>query len=116
VRRFSGPAGFVADVIYDESEGLPAEPVVVDPLDPTRRKRVAAGTPGEDLLLPVLRGGRPCYEPPPVEAARARLGEQLARLHPGIKRFVHPHQYPVGLSLELHELKTRLILEARGMR
>ena len=115
VRRFSGPAGFVADVIYDEGEGLPAEPVVVDPLDPTRRKRVPAGTPGEDLLQPLLRAGRPCVETPPLEAARARVGEQLARLHPGIKRFVHPHQYPVGLSLHLHELKTRLILEARGM-
>ena len=37
-------------------------------------------------------------------------------LHAGLKRFVHPHQYPVGLSLELHELKTRLVLEARGVR
>ena len=50
VRRFSGPHGFVADVIYDETTGLPAEPVIVDPLDATRRKRVAAGTPAEDLL------------------------------------------------------------------
>jgi nicotinate phosphoribosyltransferase len=116
VRRFSGPHGFVADVIYDENTGLPAEPVIVDPLDATRRKRVASGTPAEDLLVPVMRGGRPCYEPPGVDEARSRLQSQLGQLHPGIKRFVHPHQYPVGLSLELSELKTRLILEARGMR
>jgi nicotinate phosphoribosyltransferase len=116
VRRFSGPSGFLADVIYDEEQGLPPEPVIVDPLDPTRRKRVAAGTPAEDLLLPMMRAGRPCHEHAPVEQARERVHEQLASLHPGIRRFVNPHQYPVGLSLALHELKTRLILEARGMK
>ena len=115
VRRFSGPAGFVADVIYDEERGLPASPVVVDPLDPTRRKRIAADTPGEDLLLPVVRGGRPVYEPPPLEVTRERARAQVGCLHAGIKRFVNPHQYPVGLALELHDLKTRLVLEARGL-
>ena len=63
---------------------------------------------------PWCAAGRPVYEPPPLEAARARARDQVDRLHPGIKRFVNPHQYPVGLALELHELKTRLVLEARG--
>jgi nicotinate phosphoribosyltransferase len=115
VRRFSGPAGFVADVIYDEETGLPAAPVVVDPLDPTRRKRIGPEASGEDLLLPVLRAGRVVYEAPPLASVQARVRDQLARLHAGIKRFVNPHQYPVGLALELHELKTRLVLAARGL-
>ncbi len=115
VRRFSGPSGFVADVIFDEDTGLQEAPVVVDPLDPTRRKRIPEGTPAEDLLVPVVRAGRPVYDPPPLDATRARAAEQIARLHPGIKRFANPHQYPVGLALELHELKTRLVLEARGL-
>jgi nicotinate phosphoribosyltransferase len=115
VRRFGGTAGFVADVIYDEDAGLPAEPVVVDPLDPTRRKRIAAGTPGEELLVPAVRAGRAVYAAPPLAETRERTRGQLARLHPGIKRFAHPHQYPVGLSLELHDLKTRLVMEARGL-
>jgi nicotinate phosphoribosyltransferase len=115
VRRFSGPGGFVADVIYDEETGLADAPLVVDPLDPTRRKRIPAGTPFEDLLVPVVRAGRAVYEPPPLVAAQARARDQVGRLHPGIRRFVNPHQYPVGLALELHELKTRLVLEARGL-
>jgi nicotinate phosphoribosyltransferase len=115
VRRFSGPGGFVADVIYDEETGLADAPLVVDPLDPTRRKRISAGTPFEDLLVPVVRAGRAVYEPPPLVAVRARARDQVGRLHPGIRRFVNPHQYPVGLALELHELKTRLVLEARGL-
>jgi nicotinate phosphoribosyltransferase len=115
VRRFLGPSGFVADMIYDSEDGLADEPVIVDPLDPTRRKRIPSGTPAEDLLVPVMRAGRPVYTPPALADARARTREQLASLHPGIKRFVNPHQYPVGLSHELHELKTRLVLEARGL-
>jgi nicotinate phosphoribosyltransferase len=35
-------------------------------------------------------------------------------LHPGIKRFVNPHQYAAGLELGLHDLKTQLVLKARG--
>jgi nicotinate phosphoribosyltransferase len=116
VRRFSSPDGFTADMIYDEASGTPAEVVIVDPLDPTRRKRLPRETPHEDLLRPLMRGGRAVAEAPPLEEARARVKDQLDRLHPGIKRFVHPHQYPVGLSRELHDLKTRLILEQRGER
>jgi nicotinate phosphoribosyltransferase len=116
VRRFQGEAGFLADIIYDEEQGLPEEPVVVDPVDPTRRKRIEAGTTGVDLLEPVIRGGRVVGERPPLETARDRTAAQLARLHPGVKRFVHPHQYPVGLSAELQDLKTRLVLAARGLK
>ena len=115
VRRFSGPDGFVADVIYDEESGLDAAPLVVDPLDPTRRKRIPAGSTFEDLLVPVARGGRVVYEPPPLVETQARAKQQISRLHPGIRRFVNPHQYPVGLALQLYELKTRLVLEARGL-
>jgi nicotinate phosphoribosyltransferase len=115
VRRFASPGGLLADVIFDQDGGLPPAPVVVDPLDPTRRKRVPEGTPFEDLLVPVARAGRPVYTPPPLEATRAHARAEVARLHPGITRFVNPHQYPVGLSLGLHDLKTRLVLEARGI-
>jgi nicotinate phosphoribosyltransferase len=115
VRRFSGPQGFVADVIYDEESGIGDAPVVVDPLDPTRRKRIPAGTPFEDLLVPVVRGGRSVYDAPPLALSQRRARVQVQSLHAGIRRFVNPHQYPVGLSLPLHELKTRLVLEARGL-
>ena len=115
VRRFETAAGFLADVVYDEEQGLPARPTVVDPVDPTRRKHIPAEARGEDLLVPVARAGRIVYSPPSPEAARVRASRQLDRLHAGIKRFVNPHQYPVGLSAELHELKTRLVLETRGL-
>ena len=81
-----------------------------------RRKEIAAGTPFEDLLVPVFRAGRRVYEPPPLEAVRRRSLEQLGGLHPGIKRLANPHQYPVGLEPRLFDLRIRLILEARQRR
>ena len=45
---------------------------------------------------------------------RARTKAQLARLHAGVKRFVNPHQFPVGLERQLSDVRTRLVLEARG--
>jgi nicotinate phosphoribosyltransferase len=116
VRRFHPPGtDFIADMIWDETTGAPDAPVIVDPLDLTRRKEIAAGTPYEDLLVPVFRQGQRVYDPPPLKEARRRTAHQLDGFHPGIKRFVNPHRYPVGLELGLFEKKTRLILEARGL-
>lgn len=115
VRRFETAEGFLADVIYDELLGLPEAPVMVDPLDLTRRRQIEAGTAGEELLVPVFRRGRLVYQPPPLEAVRARTQAQLARLHAGVKRFVNPHQFPVGLERQLYDVRTRLVLEARGV-
>lgn len=116
VRRFVRDGQLVADMIYDETlppRAADGQYTLVDPLDLTRRKRIATTTPSQELLVPVLRGGRVVYRPPGLAEIRARVEQQLASLHPGIRRFVNPHQYPVGLELGLHELKTRLILEAR---
>ena len=40
---------------------------------------------------------------------------QLAGFNAGVKRFVNPQPYPVGLERKLHGLKTKLILEARHL-
>lgn len=115
VRRFRSETEFLADGIYDEELGAPSDFILVDPLDPTRRKRLESTTPREDLLTPVLRGGQCVCALPPLPAIRERVRQQLSFLHAGIKRLVNPHQYPVGLELGLHERKTELILRARGV-
>lgn len=114
VRRFRSKSEFVADAIYDQSGPLPKSFAIVDPLDPTRRKRIARDTAFEDLLVPIFRGGKLVFQVPALEETRARVLKQLAMLHPGIKRFVNPHQYVAGLELGLHGLKTSLVLQARG--
>jgi len=114
VRRYSSREEFAADMIYDEGSGIADPPMIVDPGDMTRRKRLDPTLASEDLLVPVFRAGRLVYQAPELAQTRQRAQDQLARFHPGIKRFVNPHAYPVGLEKGLHELKTRLVLEARG--
>jgi len=86
----------------------------VDPLDLTRRKHFAPDTASEDLLVPIFRGGRMVCQLPPIDEIRQRVQKQLAMFNPGIKRFTNPHEYPAGLELSLHDLKTKLVLETRG--
>jgi nicotinate phosphoribosyltransferase len=114
VRRFRTEAEFIGDGIYDVPGGAPEHFTIVDPLDPTRRKHLPPGTPFEDLLIPIFKKGHPVYQSPSLADCRGRAQSQLAMLHSGVKRFVNPHQYPVGLELGLHELKTELVLRARG--
>jgi nicotinate phosphoribosyltransferase len=123
VRRFRLDGQAVGDAIYDEGMGpVTAGPdsdgqtTIVDPLDLTRRKRFADGETHEDLLVPVFRGGKLVYDVPPLPAVRNRARRQMADFHPGVKRFLNPHQYPVGLEHRLHDLKTDLILKARGLK
>jgi nicotinate phosphoribosyltransferase len=113
VRRFSIGGEFIGDVIYDLELGIPDSPVLIDPMDATRRKHIPADATGEDLLVPVFRSGTRVYDTSSLASARQRTGEQLAGFHQGIKRIENPHQYPVGLEQGLGELRTRLIGEAR---
>jgi nicotinate phosphoribosyltransferase len=47
---------------------------------------------------------------------RERVVEDLAKLHPGIKRFVNPHIYPVGLEEALFKMRSDLMLRLRNLR
>ncbi|HEV7402207.1 MAG TPA: nicotinate phosphoribosyltransferase [Chthoniobacteraceae bacterium] len=113
VRRFRHRGLFIGDQIRDLDAARGEERVLVDPKDPLRRKVIPADAEGEDLLVPVFRDGALVYEEPSLTATRERVKTQLAGFHEGHKRFLHPHEYPVGLAPELLELRTRLILKAR---
>ena len=64
---------------------------------------------------PIFRDGKLVYTPPPLEETPAAHPAATGALHPAIKRLVNPHEYPAGLEAQLHALRTRLILEARGV-
>ncbi|MEA3213292.1 MAG: nicotinate phosphoribosyltransferase [Chthoniobacter sp.] len=114
VRRFRHEGHFVGDMIFD-LDGPPEQSrTIVDPADLTRRKRVAEEAEHEDLLVPIFRAGALLYQRPPIAQTRDRAQAQLGGFHEGHKRFLNPHEYPVGLSPSLHALRTSLILKARG--
>jgi nicotinate phosphoribosyltransferase len=92
--------------------------IIVDPLDPTRRKDFSDFTNYEDLLKPVVRKGKVVISADEfnLEKIRKRRADDVQRLHPTIKRFLNPHAYPVGLELGLHNLKSEMVLERRGFK
>jgi hypothetical protein len=114
VRRFKDAGNnFVADAIYDTLTGIGEHVTIVDPNDMTRRKEIPAGTSWDDLLVPVFRDGKCVYDQPPLVQIRHRTFEQLASLHPSIRRFTNPHRYPAGLEENLFDLRNDLIMKAR---
>jgi nicotinate phosphoribosyltransferase len=113
VRRFVRDGEAAGDMIWDETS--PNSSTMIDPMDLTRRKTFDDGYSSEELLVPVYRAGRRVYDPPSLEEVRARRVAQLALFHGGVKRFVNPHRYPVGLEQHLYELKTKLVMQARGV-
>jgi nicotinate phosphoribosyltransferase len=116
VRRYRSGNEYVGDVIYDTLDSPPGDPVlIVDPVDPIRRKRLGPRCHTEDLLVPVFVAGEQVYQPPALGETRRRVQQQLAGFHAGIKRFRNPHQYPAGLEERLHERRTAMLFETRGL-
>jgi nicotinate phosphoribosyltransferase len=115
VRRYEVDGTMIGDMIYDENRGVDARRQIVDVADPTRRKPMPADASAADLLVPVMRGGRTVMTPEPLADIRARVLAGLNQLHPTVKRFLHPHEYPVGVDRGLHELRMRMIEEAREL-
>jgi nicotinate phosphoribosyltransferase len=115
VRRFVDPSGrFRADMIYDES--LPEPPdgdVIVDPADALHMRAIAPGWRPIELVEPAMRSGIRSGPSPALDDIRSRARSQLGSLHPGIRRLLNPHIYPVGLELRLHERRHALVLERR---
>ena len=86
----------------------------MDPLDATRRKPFGRDDHFEELLVPVMRGREVVCDRPRIDAIRTRAQQQVAALDPSVKRFLNPHEYPVGLEQGLHAERTRLVVEAKG--
>ncbi|HYR58244.1 MAG TPA: nicotinate phosphoribosyltransferase [Chthoniobacteraceae bacterium] len=114
VRRFSAGGQFIGDAIYDLLDEPADEWTIVNPDDSARRKNFPGDTAGEDLLVPIFRGGRRVYELPPLTAIRERTQQQLAALDPTIKRLLNPHEYPAGIETRLFERRQRLIEDLRS--
>jgi nicotinic acid phosphoribosyltransferase len=56
----------------DVGDGVSSQ-TLVDPIDVTKRQTLPPGTPWEDLLVPVWRGGAPVYQSPVLHERRTRM-------------------------------------------
>ena len=114
VRRFADRKEYLADMIYDELDGEPAERTIVDIADVTNTRRMPSSAKYHDLLVPVFRHGKLVYERPLIAQIRALAQKELGRFYAGVKRLLNPHIYPVGLETGLNMDKSRLMREARN--
>ncbi|MES2734196.1 MAG: nicotinate phosphoribosyltransferase [Bacteroidota bacterium] len=115
VRRFTNEKGYTADMIFDIEQAPNSDvTTMIDPMDYTKRRTLSPLWTYEDLLIPIFRKGKLVCEMPSLQSIRERVQKQLPRFHEGIKRFVNPHVYHVGLEKGLYDFKTNLILELRS--
>ena len=113
VRRFYSNDENLGDMIFDTNNQPNNDFIIVDPLDPTRRKRFTKKDKYIDLLVPIFVEGKKVYNSPNINEIKIKTLENLKMFHSGVKRFVNPHEYPVGLEKGLYDIKTDLIIKLR---
>jgi len=104
---------YVADLIC-ESENMPLDDFCfVDSYDTTNEHLLDKNLFHQDLLIPIFRNGRSVYQVPLLSKVKEYTRQELSRFPIGIKRFLNPHLYPVGMEKSLYQCKMELI---KGLR
>ena len=111
VKRFSHKGMYIQDVIYDRILGMSHE--ALDPFDPTKQIPISDVFAAKDLLVPIFKDGKKVYTSPSLHSIAKHCQDELKRLQVGVKRFLNPHVYPVGMEKNLYELKNKLVKKIR---
>lgn len=97
-----------ADAITLADEDSPA--IIHDPFEP--QKSMGLGTyRTEPQLRQVMDTGKPVMKEQTITSIADYSKDRLSLLPDEYKRFDNPHQYKIGISPKLHELRNRLITE-----
>ena len=116
VLRFTSGGKAIGDMIYLEGLNQGKQVTIIDPIDPTRRKKISLeNAEAEVLLKPIFIKGEKVYHRPDIKQIRQRAKDRLAVFDKTHKRLINPHIYPVGLEASLHEFRTALVLKAKSM-
>ena len=115
VRRYVTDEGkFVGDMIVDTSQPVPDDPIIVSPLDASRRRKFTDCAKYETLLQPLARCGKVVAQDLTARTARARCASQMQNLDKSIMRLMNPHEYPCGIERSLFERRKEMIIKMRG--
>jgi nicotinate phosphoribosyltransferase len=116
VKRFYVHDRAIGDMIFLEGTTEKENEVIIDPVDPTRRKKIdSSGAESEVLLKAIFRKGEKVYGRPSLNDIRNRTKERLTKFDKTHKRLINPHIYPVGLEESLYHLRTNLVLKAKSL-
>lgn len=114
IKRFSSGQQNVVDVIYDIHQTIDQGCTLVDPFDATKQRSLGKNLESKDLLVPIFRKGKLVYDLPLLDSIREHTQQELAQFPVGIKRFLNPHQYIVGMEKSLYDKKIQLINQIRS--
>ena len=117
-RAYDGRGVATADVLSTAAEVLgPGEWELHHHARPEVSRQPIIGA-VDELLAPVVDGGAVVVGGgvealADVDAAARRREDDVARLDPGVRRLIRPHEYHVSITDELFELKRRLLADLR---
>lgn len=115
IKRYKANNEYVADAIYDTVLGVPSHASLIDPFDPTRQWTIGKHWQSHDLLVPIFSKGKCVYSLPSLNEIRKTTQRELGLFNSGVKRFIYPQEYAVGMERSLYELKVKLIRNIRTL-
>lgn len=96
----------LVDEKFDENEPL----LLSDPLEPWKKTKLPGGSYiMREIMVPVFKGGKCCYESPKVMEIREYCKKELDTLWDETRRLVNPHKVYVDLSKKLYDIKIELL-------
>ncbi len=113
LRFYDANDHMIADAVVDEAQDNGEMWAIVDPNDNTRQKKLTKAVRRESLLQPLFRQGQRVGAVEDLTTIKQRLQQQFRHLDESHLRFEYPHQYPVGLSLALNEVRDQMIRTER---
>ena len=88
VRRLQNEGQYTQDIVYCENH----------PLDEM----------GNDLLVPIFRGGKKVYQSPSLKDIKNYAQDECAKFHPSIRKLENPENYTVALDTYFKNLRHNL--------
>ncbi len=113
VKRYYSNDLPVADVIYDQQLGIPAEFNVTDLQVATVKRKISKGLTPFELLKPVFNAGKVRYSVPPLAESRLNTLNELSLFGKALRTTKNSMPYVVGMEPSLLELKLDLISKAK---
>lgn len=108
VRRYIDKNGFyLGDMVYDEILGIDPKNSIIHVLEPS--KIMKQGPEFIDVLKPIFREGKLCYDTPSLSITREKAQTELKKLDNSHLRFLNPHPYFVGLEKNIYNKKLEII-------
>ncbi|AFL85036.1 putative nicotinate phosphoribosyltransferase [Belliella baltica DSM 15883] len=116
VSRFLKNGRAVADMIFlPEYRKGKISATIIDPIDPTKRKRISFEDFEEvSLLKPIFKKGKQVYNCPEINVIKQKTQDNLLHFDKTHKRLTNPHVYPVGLEENLYQIRTDLVFKMKN--